>query len=107
MEGTPPMSLSEDETGVKLIIIIIICNFKLFMENLIIIWNLWISMLTFLFLLLHLDSDHRITSEQALAHGYLQQYSDPTDEPTSEPWSDQKLVMFKTIASNCLQKIKV
>ena len=26
MEGTPPMSLLEDETGVKLIIIIIIIN---------------------------------------------------------------------------------
>lgn len=34
--------------------------------------------------MLHLDPDHRITTEQALAHPYLQQYSDPSDEPTCE-----------------------
>lgn len=32
--------------------------------------------------MLHLDPDHRITTEQALAHPYLKQYSDPSDEPT-------------------------
>lgn len=34
--------------------------------------------------MLHLDPDHRITTEQALAHPYLQQYSDPSDEPVCE-----------------------
>lgn len=34
--------------------------------------------------MLHLDPDHRVTAEQALAHPYLAQYADPSDEPTSE-----------------------
>jgi p38 MAP kinase len=33
--------------------------------------------------MLELDSDKRITAEQALAHPYLEKYSDPSDEPTS------------------------
>ena len=33
--------------------------------------------------MLDLDSDTRITSEQALAHPYLRQYADPSDEPTA------------------------
>lgn len=28
----------------------------------------------------------RITAEQALAHEYLSQYADPTDEPVSAPY---------------------
>jgi len=36
--------------------------------------------------MLDLDPDTRITAEQALAHEYLKQYSDPDDEPTSEPY---------------------
>lgn len=36
--------------------------------------------------MLELDADMRITAEQALAHPYLAQYSDPTDEPTSPPY---------------------
>jgi p38 MAP kinase len=36
--------------------------------------------------MLHLDPDLRITAEQALAHPYLQQYADPADEPSSEPY---------------------
>ncbi len=35
---------------------------------------------------LELDSDKRITASQALAHPYLAQYADPTDEPTSPPY---------------------
>jgi len=35
---------------------------------------------------LELDADKRITAEQALAHPYLSQYSDPTDEPSSPPY---------------------
>lgn len=38
--------------------------------------------------MLELDADKRITAEQALAHPYLEKYSDPTDEPTS-PLYDQ------------------
>lgn len=33
--------------------------------------------------MLELDSDKRITAEQALAHPYLEKYSDPSDEPSS------------------------
>ena len=37
-------------------------------------------------LMLELDSDIRITAQQALAHPYLSQYADPTDEPVSAPY---------------------
>lgn len=33
--------------------------------------------------MLELDADKRITAEQALAHPYLEKYSDPSDEPIS------------------------
>lgn len=36
--------------------------------------------------MLELDADKRINAEQALAHPYLEKYSDPTDEPTSLPY---------------------
>jgi len=36
--------------------------------------------------MLEVDADRRITAEQALAHQYLSQYADPTDEPTSAPY---------------------
>jgi p38 MAP kinase len=36
--------------------------------------------------MLDLDPDHRITAEQALAHPYLTQYADPSDEPVSSPY---------------------
>jgi len=36
--------------------------------------------------MLDLDPDHRITAEQALAHAYLKQYADPSDEPVSAPY---------------------
>ncbi|RWS14987.1 mitogen-activated protein kinase 14-like isoform X4 [Dinothrombium tinctorium] len=38
--------------------------------------------------MLELDADRRPTAEQALAHPYLAQYADPTDEPTAEPYDD-------------------
>lgn len=38
--------------------------------------------------MLELDSDERITAELALAHPYLAQYADPSDEPVS-PAYDQ------------------
>lgn len=34
--------------------------------------------------MLELDADKRINAEQALAHPYLEKYSDPSDEPTSQ-----------------------
>ena len=36
--------------------------------------------------MLDLDPDTRITAEEALSHEYLRQYSDPSDEPTSQPY---------------------
>ena len=36
--------------------------------------------------MLDLDPDSRITAEQALAHPYLKQYADPSDEPSSDPY---------------------
>ncbi len=36
--------------------------------------------------MLELDAEKRITAEQALAHPYLAQYADPSDEPTSLPY---------------------
>jgi len=36
--------------------------------------------------MLELDAERRITAEQALAHAYLAQYADPSDEPTSPPY---------------------
>lgn len=35
--------------------------------------------------MLEFDADNRITAKEALAHPYLAQYADPTDEPTAEP----------------------
>ncbi|CAG9804177.1 unnamed protein product [Chironomus riparius] len=36
--------------------------------------------------MLELDADKRINAEQALAHPYLEKYSDPTDEPISSQY---------------------
>lgn len=36
--------------------------------------------------MLDLDPDTRITTDEALAHEYLKQYSDPSDEPISAPF---------------------
>ncbi|GFG40648.1 hypothetical protein Cfor_06685 [Coptotermes formosanus] len=36
--------------------------------------------------MLELDADKRITAEEALAHKYLAQYADPSDEPVSAPY---------------------
>lgn len=38
--------------------------------------------------MLELDADRRPTAEQALAHRYLSQYADASDEPTAEPFDD-------------------
>ena len=44
-----------------------------------------------------LDSDERITSEQALAHPYFEQYHDPEDEPVGEKFDDSfEYVDYKT-----------
>lgn len=36
--------------------------------------------------MMDLDTEHRITATEALAHPYLKQYADPQDEPTAEPY---------------------
>lgn len=36
--------------------------------------------------MLELDAERRITAEEALAHAYLAQYADPSDEPVSQPY---------------------
>lgn len=36
--------------------------------------------------MLELDSERRVTAPHALAHPYLAQYADPSDEPDSEPY---------------------
>lgn len=33
-----------------------------------------------------MDADKRINAEEALAHPYLAQYADPSDEPISPPY---------------------
>lgn len=38
--------------------------------------------------MLELDPEKRITAETALAHPYLTQYADPTDEPVSQPYDE-------------------
>ncbi|XP_052214055.1 mitogen-activated protein kinase 14-like isoform X2 [Dreissena polymorpha] len=38
--------------------------------------------------MLDLDADTRITAEQALAHPYLKQYADPSDEPTARKYDE-------------------
>ncbi|KAL9959866.1 hypothetical protein ACROYT_G033230 [Oculina patagonica] len=38
--------------------------------------------------MLDLDTDKRLTAEQALAHPYLATYADPDDEPTCEPFDE-------------------
>lgn len=38
--------------------------------------------------MLELDPEKRITAETALAHPYLAQYADPTDEPVSQPYDE-------------------
>lgn len=47
--------------------------------------------------MLDLDADTRITAEQALAHPYLAQYADPTDEPTAEKYDETFEEMDTTI----------
>jgi len=39
--------------------------------------------------MLILDPDHRIKSEEAIKHRYLEKYHDPEDEPIGEPFSDE------------------
>ena len=49
--------------------------------------------------MLELDADIRITAEGALAHPYLAQYADPSDEPVSaaydQSFEDMELTVDK------------
>lgn len=38
--------------------------------------------------MLELDADRRPTAEKALAHKYLSEYADITDEPTADAFDD-------------------
>ena len=38
--------------------------------------------------MLELDADRRPTAEEALAHPYLSQYADPSDEPIADIYDD-------------------
>ncbi len=61
---------------------------------------------------LELDSDKRITAEQALAHPYLAQYADPSDEPTSATYDqtfedyDYSVEQWKELVWNEVQNFK-
>lgn len=44
-------------------------------------------------LMLEIDSEKRITAEQALAHSYLAAYADPNDEPTSAPFDQSEEII--------------
>lgn len=43
--------------------------------------------------MLELDPEKRINAEEALAHPYLSQYADPSDEPVSPPFNQSFEVM--------------
>jgi len=47
--------------------------------------------------MLELDPEKRITAEQALAHPYLEQYADPSDEPTCEKYDESFEMEEKTV----------
>jgi len=55
--------------------------------------------------MLELDADKRITAERALAHPYLEQYADPTDEPVSAPY-DQSFEDMEATVEQWKGKIK-
>lgn len=61
--------------------------------------------------MLELDSERRITAVQALAHPYLAQYADPSDEPESEPYDqsfeDMELNTEKWKGKSCLRVMKI
>lgn len=48
--------------------------------------------------MLDLDADRRITAEQALAHPYLAQYHDESDEPEGEQFDDSFENVENTVA---------
>ena len=55
--------------------------------------------------MLELDADKRITAEQTLAHPYLAQYADPSDEPDSPPY-DQTFEDFDVSVQEWKGKIR-
>jgi len=60
--------------------------------------------------MLELDPDTRVDAVKALAHPYLAQYSDPSDEPTCEPYDEsfeeqsKSVLEWKTLIWNILEK---
>jgi len=47
--------------------------------------------------MLELDPEKRLTAVEALAHPYLEQYADPLDEPTCEPYDESFEEQSKTV----------
>ena len=68
---------SNSKSYFKIIILKIFLNFYM---------DVIFSAIDLLEQMLELDADKRITAEQALAHRYLSQYADPSDEPVSAPY---------------------
>ncbi|XP_071156426.1 mitogen-activated protein kinase 14-like isoform X1 [Mytilus edulis] len=59
--------------------------------------------------MLDLDSETRVTAEDALAHSYLAQYSDPNDEPTAAPFDQSFENMELSIPEwrrNCYEELQ-
>ena len=60
--------------------------------------------------MLELDPEKRITAEEALAHPYLAQYADPSDEPVSPPFNqsfeDMDLSVEEWKSNNFCIKLK-
>ncbi|VDI11664.1 p38 MAP kinase [Mytilus galloprovincialis] len=59
--------------------------------------------------MLDLDSETRVTAEDALAHSYLAQYSDPNDEPTAAPFDQSFENMELSISEwrrNCYEELQ-
>lgn len=76
-------------------------------QNISLTKNIFISAIDLLERMLDLDADTRITAAQALAHPYLKQYHDPTDEPDSEPYDqsfeDQEYEIEEWKSRNCIR----
>lgn len=72
-------------------------------QTILIVLIFWIA-IKLLEEMLELDADKRMTAEVALAHPYLAQYADPTDEPISPPY-DQSFEDMELTVENWKGKL--